>query len=562
MDASSSHRVLRSLTDAEPERHDLFIGLVAPIGSSRDEVILNIRKQLDAYGYGMEHIHLASLLDDLPDRESDPLPGRSDPDYYRRRMDAGDQLRKQAGDDSALAALAVARVAGMRESQSADKPIAFVFDSLKHPREAQLLRNVYGAGFWLVSVVQDIEERRNNLGDTLASQHGRFSDQANPHLVELIQRDEADPQAKNGQQVRDVFAEADYFLPVRRGEPWVEHLDRFLRGVFDAPFLTPAVHEEAMRHAQAASLRSAALGRQVGAAIVPAHGDPYLLGTNEVPKPGGGQYREGDSPDFRDFQTGNDPNSTYINRLLTEVFERLATAEYFTKERNEAGGAKVLAEALSSRDEKTAVLDGTRAKSLIEFTRCLHAEQAAIVSAARTGVALMGATLYTTTFPCHECTKFIVGAGIVEVQYIEPYPKSMAGELYRDLIDALPPMQKVTKIHELARIPFRPFLGFGPGRYDEVFVAGKRKEGMRAVDHDKLHACPIGRGWNGVGVRSQEDQVVVAFGMAVSRKPQEDLEPREGTAPALAGERTLDEEASSQSGVNGPGTTGIVSGSP
>jgi cytidine deaminase len=387
MDEHSNDNQLRSLTDGASERHDLFFGLVAPIGSSRDEVITQVRVYLDGYGYSMVRVHLASLLDDLPGRETDPLPDRSDPAYYQARMDAGDQLRQQAGDHSALAALAIARVAELREKHSEatppeqTRPVVYVFDSLKHPREALMLRNVYGPGFWLVSIVQDIEERQHNLAEILASQRGRFTGQSDPQLMELFQRDEADPNAKHGQQVRDVFAAADYFLPVRRGEVWTRHVERFLEGVFDAPFLTPMASEDAMRHAQAASLRSAALGRQVGAVIVPVHGDPYLLGTNEVPKPGGGQFREGDSPDFRDFRTGYDPNPTYVDRLLAEVFERLTAAKFFTDARNKAGGAAVLAEALEKCGDEPAVLDGTRAKSLIEFTRCMHAEQAAIVSA-------------------------------------------------------------------------------------------------------------------------------------------------------------------------------------
>lgn len=543
---------LQELTDGAPERHDLFIGLVAPIGSSRDEVLAQLGTQLKQYGYEMVRIHLAGLLDELPGRDSDPLPGPEESDYYTRRMDAGDALRKQVGDHSALAALAIAHIAETRpkppeldetldgttqdELQAAKQrvqPIAYVFDSLKQLREAQLLRNVYGPGFWLVSIVEDIEERRQNLADKLAKQSGRFNGQNNAELAELMQRDEADSEASNGQQVRDVFAAADYFLPIRRGAGWTKHVERFLEGIFDAPFLTPTRDEDAMRHAQAAALRSAALGRQVGAVIVPVHGDPYLLGTNEVPKPGGGQFREGDSPDYRDFQTGYDPNPTYVDRLLTEVFERLAAAQFFTEERNKAGGAAVLAEAQKKGDGKPAALEGIRAKSLIEFTRCLHAEQAAIVSAARTGVALADSTLYTTTFPCHECTKFIVGAGITEVQYIEPYPKSMAGELYRDLIDAIPPMKTVSDT-DLAKVPFRPFLGFGPGRYDEVFAAGRRRDGTRAAEQDKLRACPIGKGWNGVGVENKEDQVVMAFAVASCVPPQGAEQPNETTRPAIA----------------------------
>lgn len=521
---------LRSLTDGAPERHDLFIGLVAPIGSSRDDVLSQLEVQLTQYGYEMERIRLADLLDDVPGQSDNPLPRRGEPNYHRMRMDAGDDLRRKVGDDSALAALAIARVAGMRDITSASDgqqgpgdaavvpaaPTVYVFDSLKHPREAQLLRNVYGSGFWLVSIVQDIDERQQNLADTLAKQQSKFSAQDDPDLTALIRRDQGITGEKSGQQVRDVFAAADFFLPVRRGVTWEDHLERFLGGVFDHPFITPTKHEDAMRHAQAASLRSAALGRQVGAVIVPAAGDPYLLGTNEVPKPGGGQFREGDSPDYRDFKTGSDPNPAYIDRLLGEVFEHLASAEYFNEERNRAGGAAVYEEARTPRDGQPAALDGIRATSLIEFTRCLHAEQAAIVSAARTGVALNGSTLYTTTFPCHECTKFIVGAGIIEVQYIEPYPKSMASELYRDLINAVPPMQKEKEAPsaELDKIPFRPFLGFGPGRYDEVFAAGRRREGTRPAEHNKLQARPIGRGWSSVGVKVNEAQVVSAFALA------------------------------------------------
>lgn len=515
---------LRSLTDGAPGRHDIFVGLVAPIGSSRDQVLDDLQVRLTQYGYGMERVRLADLLDDTPGRgDDDPLPRRGERHYHKQRMNAGDELRRKTGDDSAVAALAIARVAQMRETRAGDgdegadvPPVVYVFDSLKHPREARLLRNVYGPGFWLVSIVEDVDEREQNLADTLASQQNSFSGRDDPELVELIRRDQGRPEDKSGQQVRDVFADADYFLPVQRGVQWTDHVERFLAGVFDAPFITPLRDEDAMRHAKAASLRSAALGRQVGAVVAPAGGDPYVLGTNEVPKPGGGQFREGDSPDFRDFQTGYDPNPTYVERLLAEVFERLASAQYFSDDRNSAGGAAVLKEAKSKQAGQPAVLDGIRATSLIEFTRCLHAEQAAIVSAARTGVAIGGSTLYTTTFPCHECTKIIVGAGIIEVQYIEPYPKSMAGEMYRDLIDAVPPMQRPTTTApaDLDRVPFRPFLGFGPGRYDEIFEAGRRRDGNRAAAHDKLQACPIGRGWSAVAVKDKEDEVVVAFAVA------------------------------------------------
>jgi deoxycytidylate deaminase len=513
--------VLRELAGHQPYRHDLFIALVAPLGSSRDLAIEALKNQVKNYGYQVVPIRLSDLLRGLPIHGGVRLPERTSPDYYRLRMDAGDRFRDQAGDDSALAALAVARVAAYREQRQQEKdevPTVYVFDSLKHPREASLLRFVYGSGFWLVSLVQDPEERRRNLIDELSRQEGTASSVPEARAVELITRDEADVDSAHGQHVRDVFASADYFLAIRTGENWKAELARLIAGMFGDPFITPGVDEEAMRLAHVAALRSAAIGRQVGAVIVPRTGAPILTGTNEVPRPGGGQYWEGDSPDHRDFQTGSDSNPEFTERVLREVFERLAKANYFTKERNEAGGAAVLREAAQTDDQGKSILSGTRASSLIEFTRCLHAEQAAIVSAARVGVMVEGGKLYTTTFPCHECTKFIVGAGIVEVQYIEPYPKSLGSSLYRELIDALPPLQQVHHEDDTpSRIPFRGFLGFGPRRYDDVFLGGERRNGSQLVEHVPQTACPIGRDWNEVAIQNREDEVVLAIHAAIQR---------------------------------------------
>lgn len=47
--------------------------------------------------------------------------------------------------------------------------------------------------------------------------------------------------------------------------------------------------------------------------------------------------------------------------------------------------------------------------------RTAHAEQNAIVSAARFGIALEGATLYCNMTPCYACAKMIINAGIIRV---------------------------------------------------------------------------------------------------------------------------------------------------
>lgn len=60
-----------------------------------------------------------------------------------------------------------------------------------------------------------------------------------------------------------------------------------------------------------------------------------------------------------------------------------------------------------------------------ELCTGLHAEQNAIIQAATTGVAIAGATLYTTTFPCVTCAKMIMAARITEVVYDEGYPDEL-----------------------------------------------------------------------------------------------------------------------------------------
>ena len=67
-----------------------------------------------------------------------------------------------------------------------------------------------------------------------------------------------------------------------------------------------------------------------------------------------------------------------------------------------------------------------------ELCRGLHAEQNAIIQAARHGVNIDGATLYCTTMPCIICTKMIINAGIAKVVYAEGYTDDLAREMIRE----------------------------------------------------------------------------------------------------------------------------------
>jgi len=64
-----------------------------------------------------------------------------------------------------------------------------------------------------------------------------------------------------------------------------------------------------------------------------------------------------------------------------------------------------------------------------EICRAAHAEQNAINFAARFGIPIEGATLYTSHHPCSWCAKSIVNAGIQRVVFGEDYPDPLAKEV-------------------------------------------------------------------------------------------------------------------------------------
>ena len=61
-----------------------------------------------------------------------------------------------------------------------------------------------------------------------------------------------------------------------------------------------------------------------------------------------------------------------------------------------------------------------------EYCYAIHAEQNAIVQAAKLGVSLDGATIYVTHQPCLICTKLIINSGIKRIVYKHPYPDELA----------------------------------------------------------------------------------------------------------------------------------------
>lgn len=67
-----------------------------------------------------------------------------------------------------------------------------------------------------------------------------------------------------------------------------------------------------------------------------------------------------------------------------------------------------------------------------ELCRGLHAEQNAIIQAAKHGINIDGSTLYCTTAPCVICAKMLINAGIQRIVYRHGYPDDLSLRLLRE----------------------------------------------------------------------------------------------------------------------------------
>ena len=91
--------------------------------------------------------------------------------------------------------------------------------------------------------------------------------------------------------------------------------------------------------------------------------------------------------------------------------------------------------------EKLGVPSGERH----ELCRALHAEQNAIIQAARLGHSIEGGTIYITHQPCSICAKMIINAGIDKIVVKEGYPDEMAVTLLEEAGKRVIMMKDVNK---------------------------------------------------------------------------------------------------------------------
>ncbi|HEX2061886.1 MAG TPA: deaminase [Thermoanaerobaculia bacterium] len=447
---------------------ELVFALAGPVGSDLEEVSRTLADALKQAAYAVEEISVSALIRQIAKKQKLPVVDQPEDARIASLMNAGNGIRRMWSNPAALATAAVAEIRGRRQRATGGKPSrrAYVIRSLKRPEEVNLLRRIYGPGFFLIGVNVNRPARVESLAKHIARSHGETA--ASPHYAAhraeaeaLAKRDEDEECDPYGQRLRDVFQLGDLFVSPNASVSLFEQIFRFVRLILGDLGETPWAQEQFMDQAFSASLSSGALGRQVGAVLVSPTLEVVGIGWNDTPKGGGGLYRAGEHYDRRDIHQDRDSVNIHADQILVELVGAMRDAGWL-REGVDPG-----------LDEARAAFRGSRVMGLLEFGRTAHAEMEAILAAGRIGAGIRGTTLYTTTFPCHECARLIVTAGVARVVYIEPYPKSRAVELHRDAIlafdDADAPHCDDPACTEPHTVCFEPFVGIGPHRYRELF---------------------------------------------------------------------------------------------
>ena len=490
---------------------ELVIALVAAVGTEVELVVEQIATQLDGYHFDSEPLRLS---DYLAEQAGEPYTDRPFDEQLWAAMSEGDKLRERWDRNDALALQAISDIVATRGERSTATVVsapgetypanlerfAFILRSLKTPDELETLRAVYGPRLVVLGAYSPKDRREANLALRIEdSRNDADCSHWTYQPEDLIGRDEKEEQV-GGQDVSGTFHRADFFIRAWDRDVIHEDVERTLAILFGEQFRTPTRDEYGQFLAAGAALRSAEFGRQVGAAIVTRAGSVVALGANEVPQYMGGSHWEDDEGrGNRDFEMGDqDTNRAQVNELAEDLTEAISSRLEAVSDEVGDGEDTATREALDSVKDALVkdlplVLREGGLKNLTEFGRAVHAEMNAVLDAARRGVAVDGATLYTTTFPCHNCARHIVGVGIRRVVFIEPYAKSRAGTLHDDSV-------AIDHSDPGARLSFQPFVGVAPRRYLQMFDAAARErlghvgraggDGMKE-DFDRTQAVPV-----------------------------------------------------------------------
>lgn len=493
-----------------PPVPELYFATVRAIGTPIERTIVRrLRRSLEAAGYLLYEIRLSDCLIEAAGKDLAEINSLAPLDRYRTLTDLGVTYCAGQGRRDAIAIAAVRHLHDTARAEARKKAhkrglrgVAYLFRSLMHPKEVSRLRKLYGRQLFVISAFSPQQDREKELSRRLAGydnmRASEFKSTADTFILQENGQESfgtdrqdsgnlADP--KYRMNIRRTWQYGDLFVDVSDDKQTAKQIDRLVRLIFSDPFRTPRSGEIGMAQAFSASLESGNLARRVGAAILDEHEDLLAIGTNDVPRPGGGVYRAGSDPDNRDHTVRWGFDNSDINRrtIFTNLIQHLLAEHAWRDALQPDNQHDTGLEAADLTDLSESALNGLVDKliqsdtvwssqffDVIEYGRTLHAEMDALTSASRKHLSTRGSTLYCTTLPCHECARLIVGAGIKRVIFVEPYEKSRAENLYSTEITHHT-MASSKRNADDDLVHFIPYVGISPLRLNELFSWLPRK---------------------------------------------------------------------------------------
>lgn len=381
----------------------IVIGITGPIGSG----VSTTAKTLEGKGFTL--LKISEAIKAEARSRNIQSPTRKD------MQDIGNELRKSdyfVWIKRTLSAANIIDANGRIDSWSNN----LVIESIRNPHEVRFLRTLFGHSFFLIATLASKDTRWRRLSSDYSGNQNQFYDD---------DRRDTDEDAEYGQQVDNCANLADYASvnEIDHPTPTIQ-MDKIWVNLKTDVKLMESVNETtvsdglrdahaaevAMAVAYAQSRQSACLKRHVGAAIVDTNGLIISVGYNENP-----------------------------------ISVRSCKVENYCYKDEE------MHKALASRANVKCPLCGTAHGQLESPWKCLncgenlklyffpsrnmelctaiHAEERAIRSLG--GRSADDCTIYTTTFPCFQCSRYIVDARIKRVVYVEPYPVAQAIDFLR-----------------------------------------------------------------------------------------------------------------------------------
>jgi len=452
---------------------DIFLGLCGFAGCGIKTVVSVIKDVAESWGYKFVHIRISDLMQSNLYFEKDVIDANLNKsvDRHLSMQELGNGLRRHYGKNELLAEAAIAAINAEKNKPSnyeTKNRTVYLIDQLKRSEEIELFRVIYQHNFYLMGIVRDQEHRIRNLREDGVSREDI------PNIMNVDDKSDDD----FGQRTSKAILDSDIFIKNNQSQKndLEKKIYRFFGLIHGQNGLTPTFHEKGMYAAFSASLQSACLSRQVGAALFDDEGNLLAVGKNDVPKAGGGLYGsdDGDHDHRCVHKSGKCYNVSNKLKIKQKINDILSSEIKKTLGSDPALELLVKRIEVATDDISEKIYKGSKIASIMEYSRSIHAEMDVITTMARkSNGGTKGKILYTTTYPCHNCARHIVSSGIKKVVYIEPFEKSLALDLHDDAITTGENQSKVT---------FTDFEGISPRRYNKFFMpTGERKDEKTGV---------------------------------------------------------------------------------